>query len=64
MLAVFVHGVLAGLHALGIAYNARQRNRADVAMHTIACLYDILAVAHHIREVGKAVPEVRPPARR
>ena len=33
-LAAFVHGVLAGLHALGMVYNIKRRNWFDVAAHS------------------------------
>lgn len=47
-LAVFVHGVLAGLHALGIVYNMKRRNWFDVAAHSAAMSYDIWATAKHV----------------
>lgn len=47
-LATFVHGVLAALHALGIAYNVKRRNWFDVAAHSAAMSYDIWATAKHI----------------
>ena len=50
-LSVFVHGVLAGLHLLGIAYNARRRNWFDVAAHVSAATYDIWATAKHLHQL-------------
>ena len=47
-LGVFVHGVLAGLHLIGIAYNLRKRNWVDVVAHTGAVAYDIWAVNKHL----------------
>lgn len=52
-LAVFVHGTLAALHALGIVYNARRGNKLDVAAHSAACAYDIYAVVKHARHVAE-----------
>jgi hypothetical protein len=46
-LATFVHGVLAGLHALGIIYNIKRRNWLDVAAHSAAMSYDMYATAKH-----------------
>jgi len=47
-LATFVHGVLAGLHALGIVYNIKRRNWIDVAAHSAAMSYDMFATAKHL----------------
>jgi len=47
-LATFVHGVLAGLHALGIVYNIKRRNWIDVAVHSAAMSYDMFATAKHL----------------
>ena len=47
-LGVFVHGVLAGLHLLGVVYNLRKRNWVDVTAHTLAAGYDIWAVNKHV----------------
>ena len=47
-LATFVHGVLAGLHALGIVYNIKRRNWLDVAAHSAAMSYDMFATAKHL----------------
>ena len=51
-LGVFVHGVLAGLHALGIIYNVKRHNWIDVGAHTGAAAYDIWAVHKHIRALA------------
>lgn len=50
-LSVFVHGALAALHVLGIAYNARRGNRFDTLAHTAAALYDAYAVGVHLNEL-------------
>jgi len=52
-LATFVHGVLAALHALGIAYNVKRRNWFDVAAHSAAMTYDIWATAKHLDALGR-----------
>lgn len=49
ILSVFVHGILAGLHLLGVAYNLRKRNGWDVLAHTGACAYDLWAVNKHLK---------------
>ena len=48
-LGVFVHGVLVGLHTLGIVYNLKRRNWLDVCIHGGAAIYDTWAVAKHLR---------------
>ncbi len=50
-LAVFVHGVLATFHALGVLYNWKRRNYTDVAIHGAAFTYDLHAVHKHIQDV-------------
>lgn len=47
-LGVFVHGVLFGLHALGVAYNLKRQNWFDVSVHTAAGGYDLWAVGKHV----------------
>lgn len=49
-LSAFVHGVLAGLHVLGIAYNLRKRNWFDVFMHTSAAIYDVHSMHSHVND--------------
>jgi hypothetical protein len=51
-LGVFVHGVLTGLHLLGIVYNLRKRNWFDVAAHSSAAAYDTWAVSKHLRALS------------
>lgn len=48
-LGIFVHGVLTGLHALGLMYNLKRRNWFDAAAHTAAAAYSLSATAKHIR---------------
>lgn len=50
-LGVFVHGLLAGLHLLGAAYNLRRRNWFDVTAHLSAAVYDGWAVHKHMRDL-------------
>jgi hypothetical protein len=50
-LSAFVHGLLAGLHILGIAYNLKRRNKWDVFAHTAAAIYDIRAVTTHVHDI-------------
>lgn len=50
-LGVFVHGVLAGLHLLGVVYNMRRRNWWDVTAHTAAAIYDTHAAMAHTRDL-------------
>lgn len=57
-LGIFVHGVLAGLHVLGIAYNAKRKNWFDVGMHGVAATYDVYAVAKHMRDLERCTKEV------
>jgi hypothetical protein len=58
-LAAFVHGVLAGLHALGIVYNVKRRNWFDVAAHSAAMSYDVWATAKHVVALGKLTTSPR-----
>lgn len=51
-LAVFVHGALVALHALGIVYNTKRRNWFDVVMHTAAAAYDLWAVGEHLGDLA------------
>lgn len=53
-LAVFVHGLLAGLHTLGAIYNWRKGNRVDTAMHGVAAVYDVWATSKHMRRIGNS----------
>ena len=52
-LGVFVHGILTGLHVLGMVYNFRRKNWADVLAHGGAALYDTYAVAKHMKALEK-----------
>ena len=48
-ISIFVHGVLAAFHCLGIISNWRRKNWRDVACHTAAAAYDVYAVNKHIK---------------
>ena len=59
-LSIFVHGMLAFGHFLGLAHNLRKRNKFDCAMHAGALAYDVWAVCQHhtsILELEAEVPE-------
>lgn len=47
--AVFVHGVLAALHAISAVWNWRYGRRVDrdVVAHTVAGTYDLFAARKH-----------------
>uniref|UniRef100_A0A6M3LSZ4 Uncharacterized protein n=1 Tax=viral metagenome TaxID=1070528 RepID=A0A6M3LSZ4_9ZZZZ len=49
-LGAFVHGWLAAFHALGVIYNWRRRNRADMLIHALALGYDTRAMLHHLKQ--------------
>ena len=57
-LATFVHGVLTGLHLLGVVYNLRRRNWSDVAAHSAAAMYDLHATARHAREQSRLLETI------
>ena len=50
-LGVFVHGALASLHALGIAYNLRKKNYGQSLIHLVVMGYDIWAARNHYNEI-------------
>jgi hypothetical protein len=60
VLAVFVHGSLAALHALGAVYNLRlgRGNRLDALAHLCAAGYDAAAAIRHARKAAVLRPEV------
>lgn len=53
-LSIFVHGILAGLHALGIAYNISKRHPWQVMAHTSAVAFDLWAVSEHVKHIREA----------
>jgi len=52
-LGVFVHGMLASLHALGIVYNAKRSNRAETVIHSGALAFSLWAMTKHIQHVKR-----------
>jgi hypothetical protein len=59
-LTVFVHGVLAALHFLGVVYNRRRRNHIETAAHAAACAFDVWAVtkdAHRLAALRTHAPD-------
>jgi hypothetical protein len=50
-LGVFVHGVLASFHLLGLVYNVRRKNWPETVAHSAALTFDAYAVRKHIRQV-------------
>lgn len=50
-MSIFIHGILFGLHCLGIAHNIRRHNAFDVLAHSFAAAYDLHAVQHHMMEL-------------
>ena len=55
-LGMWVHGALTSLHALGIVYNWRRRNWADVAMHGAWLVYDADATRRHWKTTNEPSP--------
>lgn len=43
----FIHGCLVMLHLIGVLYNAKRRNKADVVVHTLALAYSVRSMLHH-----------------
>ena len=52
-LAIFVHGVLASLHTLGVIYNLRRKNWLQAGFHTMAAAYDAWATSEHMIAVRR-----------
>ncbi len=52
-LSVFVHGILAGLHTLGVAYNLKRRNWWQAVAHVSAAVFDAHAVYSHCRTLDR-----------
>lgn len=51
IIAVFLHGVLALGHAVGILHNLRRRNYKAVLFHACAFLGDCYAVYIHWKDI-------------
>lgn len=48
-LALVVHGALATLHLLAVAYHLQRRQRVDATLHLAAATYDVIAAQRHFR---------------
>ena len=46
-LAMYVHGALAGLHVLGVLYNAKRRNWFGVLVHSAVLVFDTKSAVEH-----------------
>ena len=60
VLATFVHGALAGLHGLGLVYNAYRKNHTDALLHGLALTYDFVAFRGHLRAVQEGEQNNKP----
>lgn len=49
-IASFVHGTLAGLHLLGVLYNAKRGNWWSVAIHASVFVFDTKSAIEHAKE--------------
>ena len=49
-LSIFVHGVLSGLHLLGVVYGIKRKNWFDTAAHTLGVIFSVQATVHHTKE--------------
>ena len=49
-LAAFVHGALAGLHALGAIYNFKRKNYSAATIHTVVGVWDCVATFQHVKK--------------
>lgn len=47
LLAIAVHGMLAGLHLLGVLYNVKRRNWKSAWVHACAFTFDAYSVWVH-----------------
>jgi hypothetical protein len=50
LLASFVHGALAALHALGVVYNIRKGNRWQTYAHVAGIAFSVHSTFHHVQE--------------
>jgi uncharacterized membrane protein (DUF2068 family) len=51
ILAVYVHGSLSALHALGLVYNIKRGNLFDSIAHGLWLAYDLYATRKHMRKI-------------
>lgn len=54
-IAVFVHGTLFGLHALGAFYNLTKGRYRDAAIHVAVAVYDVVATRRHYKHYEKLI---------
>lgn len=50
LLAVFVHGALAGLHGLALFYHVKRGNKLDASIHAAILAYDGLSAWKHYED--------------
>lgn len=50
VLAAFVHGALAALHALGLVYNLRRGNHGELYAHAAGVMFSAHCTVHHYQE--------------
>lgn len=48
-LAVFGHGLLAGIHLLGVVFNLNRKKWVHASIHLAAVVYDGWSVVRHAR---------------
>ena len=48
-IACYTHGILTGIHSIGVVYNVRRKNWWDVLAHTLALAYSLRSTAHHMK---------------
>lgn len=61
-LGMFIHGVLFGLHSLGVVYNFKRKNYFQATIHLVAGGYDLWAVNQHLKEVRNGHGDSREPS--
>ena len=49
--AMFTHGLLFGIHCLGVFYNIRKKNYIDVTIHAAVAGYDLISAIGHYKEL-------------
>ena len=52
-LAGFTHGVLFGLHTLGVYYNLRRGRPKSALVHATIAVYDAMALYYHSKYLSK-----------
>ena len=54
VLASFTHGLLGGIHLLGVHYNFSRKKWRDVAIHGAIGAYDLFAAYNHYKKAKRA----------